>query len=222
MAALLVTQTFPQEKDIIPYLKLIESGQKDSVQKLLPDLQKSYPEDPSILYLVGVLTENGQDAVPIFNRIIADFPKSKYADAAEYRLYSYYYSLGLYKTASVFLDKLKKNYPNSPYIKIAGKDVPAEDEETTSLSNTVPKDTSGNFKYTIQAGAFSEDSNAVELKKRFENSGYYSLIKKKTVGGSDFSVVFVGQFQDREEADNFLQLVNKQFGLKGRVVPINQ
>ncbi|HSD63533.1 MAG TPA: hypothetical protein VLB50_07025, partial [Ignavibacteriaceae bacterium] len=110
----LSAETFSQEKDIVPYLKLIESGQKDSVQKMLPDLQKSNPDDPSILYLKGILTENGQDAVPVFNRILTDFPRSKYADASVYRLYSYYYSLGLYKTAAVFLDKLKKNYPESP------------------------------------------------------------------------------------------------------------
>ncbi len=210
----------PQEKDIVPYLKLIESGQRDSVQKVLPDLQKSFPDDPSVLYLQGVLTENGQDAVPVFNRIIADFPKSKYADASLYRLYSYYYSLGLYKTASVFLDKLKKSYPESPYIKIAGKEMPSDDETTTTLSSSASIDTSGDFKFTIQAGAFSDNSNAADLKKRFEDSGYYSFVKKKTVGGSDFNVVMVGQFKTREEAENFLGLINKQFRLNGRVVSI--
>lgn len=215
-------ESFSQEKDIVPYLKLIESGQKDSVQKMLPDLQKSDPDDPSILYLKGILTENGQDAVPVFNRILTDFPRSKYADASVYRLYSYYYSLGLYKTASVFLDKLKKNYPASPYIKIAEKELPAEDETTSSESSPIIDDNHGDYKYTIQAGAFSEDSNATALKKQFEDSGYHSFIKKKTVGGSEFSVVFVGEFKQRNEADDFLQLVNKQFKLNGRIVPMDQ
>jgi len=219
---LLTSQAFPQEKDIVPYLKLIEAGKKDSVQNLLPELKKSYPDDPSVLYLEAVMTENGQDAVPVFNRIINDFPASKYADASIYRLYSYYYSLGLYNTASVFLDKLEKKYSGSPYIKLAEREIPSEDEETPSLNNKLTSDTSDVFQFTIQAGAFSNDSNAASLKKSFENSGYYSVIKKKNVAGSDFNVVFVGEFKSRNEADNFLQVINKKFDLNGRVVPFNQ
>jgi len=215
------TLIFSQEKDIVPYLKQIEGGQSDSVITLLPELKKSYPDDPSVLFLEAVLTENGQDAVPIYNRIISDFPNSKYADASVYRLFSYYYSLGLYNAASVFLDKLKKHYPASPYIKIAQREVPSDNEISTIVQNTAQEDKSGGYKFTIQAGAFTNESNAAALKKSFENSGYHSFIKKKSVAGSDFNVVYVGEFKDRDEAESFLLVVNKQFELKGRVVPIN-
>ena len=104
---ILVSPLYSQEKDIVPYLRMIEGGAKDSVAQMLPGLKKSYPNDPSVLFLEGVLTENGQDAVPIYNRILSDFPESKYADASVYRLYSYYYSLGLYNTAQSFLNRLK-------------------------------------------------------------------------------------------------------------------
>ncbi len=92
---LVATSLYSQEKDIVPYLKLIEGGARDSVMQILPELKKTSPNDPSVLFLEAVLTENGQDAVPIYNRILNDFPKSKYADASIYRLYSYYYSLGI-------------------------------------------------------------------------------------------------------------------------------
>lgn len=212
---------FSQEKDIVPYLKLIEDGARDSVLKVLPELKKSYPNDPSVLFLEGVLTENGQDAVPVFNRIISDFPKSKYADASVYRLYSYYYSLGLYNTAEAFLNKLKKEYPDSPYIKMAERDIPTENEPSTSSRDLTSGDNSKNYQFTIQAGAFSNESNAVTLKSSFENAGYYSFIKNKSVGGSEFKVVYVGRFVNRDEAESFLQVVNTQFDLKGRIVPIN-
>ena len=212
---------FSQEKDIVPYLKLIEDGARDSVLKILPELKKSYPNDPSIFFLEGVLTENGQDAIPVFNRIISDFPKSKYADASVYRLYSYYYSLGLYNTAEAFLNKLKKEYPASPYIKMAERDIPSENESSTSSQDLTSGDSSKNYQFTIQAGAFSNDSNALSLKTSFENAGYYSFIRNKSVGGSEFKVVYVGRFVNRDEAESFLQVVNNQFDLKGRIVPIN-
>ncbi len=219
--ALPAVPLFSQEQDIVPYLKLIESGAKDSALQVLPGLKKSYPNDPSVLFLEGVLTENGQDAIPVYNRIITDFPKSKYADASVYRLYSYYYSLGLYNTASTFLDKLKKRYPGSPYIKIAEREIPSENEQASSTPD-LTSDNTKDYKFTIQAGAFSSDSNAVALKQSFEDAGFYSFIKNKSVGGTVFSVVYVGHFENKGEAENFLQIVNKQFDLKGHIVSINQ
>ena len=219
--ALFTLPSYSQEKNIVSYLKLIESGAKDSVLKVLPDLKKSYPNDPSIIYLDGILTENGQDAVPLFNRIINDYSKSKYADASVYRLYSYYYSLGLYNTAQTFLEKLKKVYPNSPYIKIAEREIPPENEPEASQENITSNENPKDYIFTIQAGAFTNESNAESLMKSFVDAGYYSYIGNKSVGGSDFSVVYVGRFKTREEADSFLQVVNKQFDIKGHIVSIN-
>ncbi len=218
----LTTPLHSQEKDIVPYLKLIERGAKDSVLQILPELKKTSPNDPSVLFLEAVLTGNGQEAVPVYNRIIIDFPKSKYADASVYRLYSYYYSLGLYNTAAVFLNKLKKDYPNSPYIKIAEREIPSEDEPSTSSTGTASTENSKDYLFTIQAGAFSNDSNAMSLKQSFEDAGYYSFIRTKSVGGSDFSVLYVGRFKKREEAESFLKIVDEQFDLKGRIVSINK
>jgi len=211
-----------QEKNIVPYLKLIERGAKDSVLQILPELKKTSPNDPSVLFLEAVLTGNGQNAIPVYNRIISDFPKSKYADASVYRLYSYYYSLGLYNTATVFLNKLKKDYPGSPYIKIAEREIPAENETSTASADVTPTENSKDYLFTIQAGAFSNDSNAMSLKQSFEDAGYYSFITTKSVGGSDFSVVYVGRFEKREEAESFLEIVDEQFDLKGRIVSLNK
>ncbi len=217
---LLTIPLYSQEKDIVSYLKLVEAGAKDSVLQILPELKKSYPNDPSVLFLEGVLTENGQDAVPIYNRVLNDFPKSKYADASIYRLYSYYFSLGLYNTAESFLKRLKEGYPASPYIKLAEREIPAGNE-VSSPQELSPVDTK-DYQFTIQAGAFSNDSNAVSLKKTFEDAGYYSFIKNKSVGGTDFRVVYVGRFEKREEAESFLQAVSSQFELNGQIVPINK
>ncbi len=216
---LVTNSLYSQEKNIVPYLKLIEGGAKDSVLQVLPELKKSYPNDPSVLFLEGVLTENGQDAIPIYNRILNDFPQSKYADASVYRLYSYYYSLGLYNTAESFIKRLKKEYPSSPYIKLAEREIPSGNE-VSSPQELSPPDIK-DYKFTVQAGAFSNDSNAASLKKTFVDAGFYSFIKNKSVGGTEFRVVYVGRFEKRAEAEKFLQAVNSQFDLNGQIVPIN-
>jgi tetratricopeptide (TPR) repeat protein len=214
--------THGQDVDIVAYLKQIESGNLDEVKSELPGLKKDYPNSPSVMFLEGVLTENGQEAVAIYNNIIKTYPHSKYADAALYRVYSYYYALGLYETARTNLDKLRKEYPNSPYIKLADSKIPSKKEISEKIPEKSPQMEEGkpvsDYKFTIQAGAFSKIDNAEGLKKDFQDSGFFSEIKDKVVGGTTFHVVYVGKFVDENEANNFLQVVNSEFNLDGRVV----
>jgi tetratricopeptide (TPR) repeat protein len=216
----------PQEIDIVPYLKKIESGNVEEVKEDLVDLKNEHPDDPSVMFLDGVLTENGQQAVVIYQKILDNFPQSKYADAALYRIFSYYYALGLYETAKEKLKVLIKNYPASPYIKIAEQSVlPSGEnisvtEETSGEQNeqTLPEQS---YEFTIQAGAFTNFENAVLLKNDMEKAGILTRIGEKNVGGTTFHIVYAGQFATNEDAEEFLQIINTKFNLTGRVVPIN-
>lgn len=210
-----------QDVDIVSYLKQIESGNKEEVEEKLPELKRNYPNSPSVMFLDGVLTENGQDAVAIYSKIISTYPYSKYADASLYRIYSYYYALGFYETAKTHLNRLKKDYPDSPYIKLANRNIPSEDE-TSVNTNKENKTTKKDFKFTIQAGAFGKLQNAQTIKKDFDDSGFTSFIKEKTVGGTTFHVVYIGEFVTEDEAKNFLQVINKEFKLDGRVVNLEK
>ena len=214
-----VSHLYSQDVDIVSYLKQIESGEKSEVEEKLPGLKKDYPNSPSVMFLEGVLTQNGQEAVTIYTKIVTYYPYSKYADAALYRIYSYYYALGLYDTAKNHLNRLKKDYPQSPYIKIAERNIPSENE-FSSREQKPDEKKQLDYKYTIQAGAFGKLANAQSLKKDFQDSGFFSEIKEKVVGGTTFQVVYVGKFVNEEEAKNFLQVINSEFKLDGRVVNI--
>jgi len=220
---------FSQEVNIVPYLKQIDNGQKVKALAKLAELKDEYPNDPSVMFLEGVLTENGQEAVAIYTKIINEYPKSRYADASVFRIYSYYYALGLYGTANSFLNRLKKDYPNSPYIKIAEQRTGSiQTTKTTSLSKPIKTKTPGTkskkivYKYTIQAGAFTVSANANHLKTEFENAGFYSTIKEKNVAGTIFHVVYVGKFETEASARKALNIINKQFNLKARVTALGK
>ena len=112
------TIVFPQwesryssEIDITPYLQKIASGNKTDVLVQIPDLKKRYPNDPSVKYLAGILEDDSRKALAIFTGIVEYSPRSNYADAAAFRVYSYYYSIGFYDKAKTFYNKLKKDYP---------------------------------------------------------------------------------------------------------------
>jgi hypothetical protein len=218
-----VIPVLPQEVDIIPYLKEIENGQKESAKEHLLQLEKKSPGDASVKFLKGVLTEDGDKAVEIYTDIVKNNARSKYADASLYRLYSYFYALGSYETAKGYLTRLKKNYPGSPYIQLAAAKIPENDDvlPETTAKNIAANEVEKPYLFTIQAGAFSNAANAAALKKDFEKSGFQTDLKEKNVGGTLFQVVYVGKFLTEDEAKSFLQLVNSEFKLNGRVVNIN-
>ena len=233
---------YSSEVDITTYLQKIDSGKKIEVMQEIPELKKRYPNDPSIKYLSGILEEDGDKAIAIFRGVVEFSPKSKYADAAAFRLYSYYYSIGVYDKARLYYQKLKKDYPSSPYLKLTKKNIPNQNqvvaevqkpktetvkqtndsEKTTKLIGPVQNQKSTEkYEYKIQAGAFSKEENAASLNKSFIDSGYDSAVIQKNVGGTVFHVVIVGRFKTDDEAKSFLNLINSKFGLAGRIIPYN-
>jgi len=221
----ITSQVFAQEVDIVPYLKMIEQGKIDEAKSNLLDLKTDYPKSSNLIFLEGVLTENAQDAVVLYQTLVEKYPKSAYADAAIYRLYSYYFALGLYNTADKNLNMLKKDYPESPYIKMASVNVVKNEVEESTLqsnetTNQNTKEKDNNF--SVQAGAFTNAANANILKKDIENAGMVSFVKEKNVAGTVFTVVYIGKFETRKEAEDFLPIANTRFRIAGRVVEINQ
>ena len=217
-------EIYSQEVNIVPYLKDIENGNVVHAKEALSDLKSKYPNDPSVMFLDGVLKENGQEAIVIYQNIVDNYPKSKYADASLYRIFSYYYALGLYDTAREKLKQLKSGYPDSPYIQVAAQNLSLlekSDEVETKPKTEAPKTVSGeNYKWTIQAGAFTNLENANNLMSEFEENGIYTEMIDKVVGGTTFHVVYAGKFVKLEDAESFLQVVNSKYKVNGSVISI--
>jgi cell division septation protein DedD len=214
---------FSQDADIVPYLKAIENGDLASAKEALTELKEKNPDDPSVMFLDAVLKENGQEAVAIYQDIVDNHPKSKYADASLYRIFSYYYALGLYETSQEKLKQLKTSYPTSPYIQVAEQNISALEkvEETkteTKIEKTQTK-TEVDYKFTIQAGAFTNLDNAKNLMSEFENASIFSQLGEKVVGGTTFHIVYAGKFENREDAENFMQVLSSRYKINGSIVP---
>jgi cell division septation protein DedD len=215
---------YSQEVDIVPYLKAIENGNVAEAKEALVDLKAKYPDDPSVMFLDGVLKENGQEAIIIYQDIVDNYPKSKYADAALYRIFSYYYALGLYESAREKLKQLKTSYPTSPYIQVAEQNLSLlekiDDQETVTKTEEPKPKTQEIYKYTIQAAAFTNLENANKLIGEFEGSGIYTQLADKVVAGTTFHVVYAGKFEKYEDAESFLQVVNSRYKVNGSIVSI--
>lgn len=224
---------FSQEVDIVPYLKKIEEGKIEEVKKDFASLKNSNSqnfnsgrianEDPSLIFLEAVLTEDGEEANKKYSQIVNKYPHSKYADAALYRIYSYNYAIGSYQTAQKNLAQLQKNYPNSPYLKSIQLNPSLSNDEVKIIpeNKEIKSKTNKKYLYTIQVGAFINFSNAKELMEDLTSDGYTAEIKEKIVGGSSFNVVNVGNFFSKEEAEKLLPELKTKYEIQGRVVQID-
>lgn len=212
----LTAKTFSQEIDITDALKQIESGNIKNAKKALQKFLVKNPADPSVIFLDAVLTTNGDEAFKKYSIVYEKYPKSNYADASLYRIFSYHYAMGLYKKAETYLNKLKTEYPNSPYIKSADRNIPDETiTENVSEPQTRPAE---KFMYTIQAGAFLNADNAKKLCEQFKADDYTCEITTKEIGGSILNVVNIGKFASEEETKSVLNYLSEKYKINGRTV----
>jgi tetratricopeptide (TPR) repeat protein len=216
----LCTQTNNNEPDIRHRLEMIEKGQAEAVRAELPSLMTNYQNNPGVMYLQAVLTTDGTEAAKLYQNIVDNFPKSEWGDDALYKLYQYYYSIGLYKTADQKLTQLKEEYPFSAYA--AEKDSIVEEKQAVKEKPMVmkPKGTVPKFatNFTVQVGAFSTLENASELKAKFEKEGFQSNIFTIVSHGKKLHKVWVGEFQTYDEARRFTVEIKSKFNLTSIVV----
>ncbi|MBI9072768.1 MAG: SPOR domain-containing protein [Melioribacteraceae bacterium] len=226
----LTTSAFAQEVDIDVYLSMVEKGDVVEANNSLLKLIKNNPDDLNVLYLDAVLTTDGEESLQKYLSILEKSKNFTYADAVLYKIFSYYYSLGIYKKAGTYLDKLKSEFPNSQYIKAADRTIPDQDLAETAAhviktethKTAVKQETEKqSYKFTIQAGAFLSEKNAKNLKQKFESENQYAEIHIKDVGGSLLNVVTVGQFENKSSAQNYLDHIKKIFKLNGRIIEID-
>ena len=221
LVVIISIQASAQEANIVTYLQAIEDGEMNTAIAGLNELKKNNPNDPSVIFLDAVLTEDGESALTKYQTIYEQHPKSNYADAALYRVFSYYYALGIYNRAEVLLAQLKSGYPNSPYIRAADRTIPDETNSVDEAPSSPPQQpivTAEKYNFTIQAGAFLNIENAKNLLDQIQKDGYPGELGTKSIGGSLLNVVTFGHLQTESEAGPLLSYLKSKFDLNGRVI----
>lgn len=223
--------------DIRRRLEMIERGQAEAVRAELPSLLTQYQNNPGVLYLQAVLTTDGAEAAKLYQTIVDNFPRSEWADDALYRLYQYYYSIGLYKTAEQKLQQLKEEYPFSTYAtdqpvltelpsSVNAEQKPLQ-EKSSNAQRRVERESPQESKapssrypagFTVQVGAFSTLQNAEELKARFEQEGYSCYIFSLMTNGRKLHKVWVGEYKTYNEARDVVKEIKEKYGLNAIVV----
>jgi len=218
LAALSITaslQSQSADPDIQKYLSMISGGEITRVREALPSLLSRYPNNPGVLYVQGMATGEGAEAVRVYQSIVDNFPKSEWADDALYKVYQFYYSIGLYRTAELKMNQLRKDYPDSRYV--AGneevdtkplaeeltqptKDPTPSDAVLPGAIPSTPKPAEQDGQFTLQVGAYSTQVNAEKQKLFFEDLGYSVEVINKVKNGRSLFLVHVGSYTTYDSA----------------------
>ena len=228
----------PGEPNIPRLIERVNKGEADQVRADLPSLLSRYPNNPGVLYVQGLVSEEGTEAVRIYQSIVDNFPRSEWADDALYRVYQFYYALGLYRTAELKLSQLRTEYPDSPYLAAAGGTQTAQMEEERPTAEPPeqpdaapadrPVDTPPPVPpspavtqpglYFLQVGAFTVQANAERQKSVFEELNYPVEIISRTKDGRSLFLVLVGQYGTYEEAKAASAEIRRNHGVESIVI----
>ena len=72
---LLVSFSFGQNIEL--YFSLIEEGKIEGVKENLPELASKYPNNPGVLYLKALLTQDGNSAIKQYKDLLKKYPNYK-------------------------------------------------------------------------------------------------------------------------------------------------
>jgi tetratricopeptide (TPR) repeat protein len=206
--------------DIEKYLALINGGRVEDVRREIPSLLSQYPNAPGVLYLQGLVSTDGAEAVRIYQSIVDNFPRSEWADDALYRVYQYYYALGLYRTAELKLDQLKKEYPESRYVR-GGGEPPARgltEEARPDSAAGHPGVPAEAQLFTLQVGAYTTQVNAEKQKLFFEDLGYPVDVISRVKENRSLFLVLVGSFGSQDAAKAKAQEFKQKYNIESLVV----
>jgi len=211
MALLFLPCTLPvhaqsADLDVAKYITMLQNGQLDQVKAEIPALLSKYPNNPGVLYLQAQSTSDGTEAVRIYQSIVDNFPASSWAPEALFKVYQFYYALGLYRTAEMKMAQLKKNYPASKQATGGGEPdtgkLPEDRAQASAGGEVVAADRhpSPPTRFTLQVGAYTTQANAEKQKAFFEGLGYSVEMISRVKESKSLFLVLVGTYSSAEEA----------------------
>jgi tetratricopeptide (TPR) repeat protein len=216
VAVLIFASQLIMAGDLSDALKYIDNGNLAKAKEILNKMMKENPGSSDALLLDAIMTTDAGKALEKFKYIYDNDPTFRYADLCLFRIYSYNYAIGNYKTAKRYLERLKSEFPNSPYSSAEGE-LPKISENSAKVKTSGK---AGKGLYTIQLGAFTNEANAKNLSNRLKQSGFDSKLNKKIVKGTIFNVVTVGIFNSRKSAEKTSVQIKKSFQLNPRITKI--
>ncbi len=98
------------------YFVLLENGKYNYIKDKLPYLKQKFPNSADVLYISGIIEENGEKSLSIFQDVLKKYPNSYLADDAFLKIIEFSYTRGLYNKTIIQSQNMLKKYKDSKHI----------------------------------------------------------------------------------------------------------
>ena len=199
-----------QEKDLLLYLQGVSAFKLrdldlaiDSLQRLAADYPESSWAVPGQMVLGQLFSASGEDekALKLYQKLLKEDPTKPMRVQVTFLLGKAQRRLGQWSQARASFESVLSQAPQSPPAQEARQILEGED-----------------FYFTVQVGAFETKANALRLKAECERRGYPTQVSEAFMQGRRLYRVRVGQFSQREEAEQEAQRLKGE-GFPARVAP---
>jgi hypothetical protein len=183
------------------------NNQFDDLATRIEQLEDNAQNDPEVLFFSTVLTDNGDTAFSIYERLFIQSHGLVKKLAAE-KLAEYYYARGFYVKSSEYVKYAKTFIP----VKTTGV--------VKSGDNTNEKKTELKSKsiYKIQVGAFGVIDNANDLAGFLRGKKLEVSVVTRKVGGNNLFCVWVEGGSDFKNSEDIAVEIKKKYKLSYQIV----
>lgn len=206
---------------LIPYLNAILISDGKNAVQAFENLHKKYKNEkwiPAVLmriaqyhYVQGYYISAKDE----FKQVATKYPDSSIAAEALYQVALCWMAMASSDSAQTVLEKVVEKYYGSKIAELASRDL----REISGTEKTVVQEPKSQGRYfTVQTGAFSSKDNALLQLQFFEQKGIRGVISQKKVNGKTLYLVWIGKFDQQDEAIKYGEKLKKKFKVSYRLV----
>ncbi len=193
-----------EHQDLFEYYA---NRQIDKLETRIEQLGNTAQNDPEVLFFSTVLTDNGDNAFSIYERLFKQ-SRGHLKNLVAEKLAGYYYARGFYVKSSEFENIAKTYIPVKTTEKIKSGDNIREYKTERSTKSI----------YKIQVGAFSVIENANELASFLKGKKLEVSVVNRNVSGNNLYCVWVEGGSSFESTENIAKEIKKKYQLSYRIV----
>ncbi len=210
------------------YLNFVAHGKMNKVKAKLSELIATYPDEPGVILLQGVVQADGSKAIKHYKRILKVYPNSQWAEHAAWRLIQYYCIVGDTAMANAELQKFRTHNSNSIFLGPATdavqmalsnakfnnaekyKQEKNKPKNNTKIQATESKIAIQRTYYGLQVGLYSTLAAAQTEKEKFIKQKMRTEVNEKLVQGEKKFAVIIGNYSSEQAALEAKKIVAKQ------------
>lgn len=155
-----------------------------------------------------------------FLYIADNYGRTPFGERGLYYAARCWQAIGRTDSTRLIVGRLRRRYSRSPYLAMLDIDLTASRSEPGSIK-LAENELGSSLTFSVQAGAFLTEANARIQKQFLEDKGFQAEIYAKSVERQKYYVVCVGRFNNKLDAENQGNEIQKRYRIDYQIVDLD-